>query len=276
MSAVDVLIALLSLIPLGLIAVLLLFAEYLDWHSRLEIMERKHPKLTRLINDRPLRLVLLFMVFAMLGMDLKQVLKQPVVESPKFTFPVPQVPAIEQSQTERIKKAQQEAQAERDDARHWREAYEGVTRGDRHPDRHLDSEDQRRLREQLRRIAKEPRNKDYIKIDFGMSSQIESAHLGWQLYQIFREEGWNLPSKPKSDVPKELQAEFQGYGGPNYAQGILIFTDDPQNRGRYLSLILEDCCRLDAIVNPRGIPLNFKGTLLWVGVKQYETYRDEH
>ena len=86
MSAVDMLIALLSLIPLGLIAVLLLFAEYLDWHSRLEIMERRHPKLTRLINDRPFRLVLLCMIFAMLGLDLKQTLKQPVVEPPKFIF----------------------------------------------------------------------------------------------------------------------------------------------------------------------------------------------
>lgn len=97
MSAVDVLIALLLLIPLGLIAVLLLFAEYLDWHSRLEIMERRHPKLTRLINDRPFRLVLLCMVFAMLGLDLKQTLKQPVIESPNFKFPVPTVPAIAQS-----------------------------------------------------------------------------------------------------------------------------------------------------------------------------------
>lgn len=67
-----------------------------------------------------------------------------------------------------LQQAEQEAQAERDDARHWREAYEGISRGDLHPDRHLDSEDQRRLREQLRIIAKDPRNKDYVKLDFGI------------------------------------------------------------------------------------------------------------
>jgi hypothetical protein len=173
-----------------------------------------------------------------------------------------------------VQQAKKEAQVERDDARHWREAYEGTTRGDLHPDRHLDSEDQRRLREQLRIIAKEPRNRDYIKLDVGMSAQIEPSHLGSQLYYIFRDEHWNV-SKPKLDVPKEIQAEMQAYGGPNYAQGIFIFSDDPQ-RGRYLSLILNDCCRLDAIVNPRGTPQNFKGTLLWVGVKQYQIYRDSN
>lgn len=107
-----------------------------------------------------------------------------------------------------------------------------------------------------------------------MSTQTEPEHLGNQLYYIFRDEHWNL-SKPKFDIPKELQTEMQAYGGANYAQGIIIFTDDPQ-RGRYLGSILNDCCRLEAIVNPHGIPPNFKGTLLWIGVKQYQIYKDWH
>lgn len=172
-----------------------------------------------------------------------------------------------------IKTAEDEARSERDNARRWREAYEGVSHGELHPDRHLDREDQRKLREDLERIAKDPRNKDYIKLDFGMNTNPETQQIGWQIYMIFREAHWNVPPKAKTDFPKEVRDQMQSDGGANYASGIFVFTDTPE-RGRYLGMILKSCCGLQSIVNPRGIPQNFKGTMLWIGNKQFTVYKD--
>jgi hypothetical protein len=174
----------------------------------------------------------------------------------------------------KVAQAQADVQAERDNARRWREAYEETTKGDLHPDRNLDSEDRRRLREMLERIAKDPRNKDYIKLDFGMNTNPETQHIGWQVYTIFKESHWSLPPKIKTEPPKGIEDQLQVYGGRSYASGIFIFTDDPQNRGRYLSSMLNSCCGLQVLVNPRGVPQNFKGTLLWIGNKQFTNWKD--
>jgi hypothetical protein len=174
----------------------------------------------------------------------------------------------------KLAQAQADVQTERDNARRWREAYEETTKGELHPDRNLDREDRRKLREDLERIAKDPRNKDYIKLDFGTNTNPETQHIAWQLFTVFRESHWNVPTKMRTDLPKELTDQLQAYSGPNWASGIFIFTDDP-NQGRYLGLMLSSCCGLQPLVNPRGIPPNFKGTMLWIGNKQFTNWKDD-
>jgi hypothetical protein len=86
----------LTLVPLAGVALFFAFAEYLDWHGRMEVLEKKHPRIWRLVNDRSFRLVLLFMIFAILSADLKETLKQlEPGEAPVVRFVAPSVPAVE-------------------------------------------------------------------------------------------------------------------------------------------------------------------------------------
>jgi len=91
----EILFALLALIPILILGLFWLFVEYLDWHGRMEIVEKKHPKIWRLMNDRPFRLVMLFMVFALLATDVKQNAKQLETEPPIYRFQMPSAPTIE-------------------------------------------------------------------------------------------------------------------------------------------------------------------------------------
>ena len=165
------------------------------------------------------------------------------------------------------------AQRQSDEARHWQEAYERVTRGDEHPDRHLDGKDRRKLRQALEAMSNDPGAKEYIKLEFGISPNVEAQRFGFQLYQIFRDAHWNV-SRPRTDFPDELWEEMQSDGGASYVSGIYVFSDDME-RGQSLSLILNDCCQLGVIVNPKGSPQSFKGTMLWVGNKQFTQYKND-
>jgi len=174
---------------------------------------------------------------------------------------------------EQLRNPQAEAQRQSDEARHWQEAYERVTRGDEHPDRHLDGEDRRKLLEALEAISKEPGNKEYITLDFGISPNIEAQRFGFQLYQIFRDANWNV-SRPRTDFPDGVWEEMQSDGGASYVSGVYVFSDDI-DKGQKLSLILNDCCQLGVIVNPKGNPESFQGTMLWVGNKQFTQHKNE-
>jgi hypothetical protein len=72
----SVILGALQPLALWLLALLLLGAEYLDWFGRLEVLEAKHPTAYRFVNNRPLRLVLLLLVFAMLASDLQTRIKE--------------------------------------------------------------------------------------------------------------------------------------------------------------------------------------------------------
>ncbi len=73
-------------LALWLLAILLLGGEYLDWFGRLDVLEVRHPKVHRFVNSRPLRLVLLLLVFAMLSVDfrtnLQELNAEPLVVKP--------------------------------------------------------------------------------------------------------------------------------------------------------------------------------------------------
>lgn len=96
----EIITTFLTLVPLGLIAVFFLFAEYLDWDGRMEVIEQKHPKLWRVINDRSFRLVVLFFVFAIVATDLKEDLKRVDTEPPVMRFVAPKPPVVEELKPE--------------------------------------------------------------------------------------------------------------------------------------------------------------------------------
>jgi hypothetical protein len=80
---VTLLVGFLSLLPVTIVALFFVFAEYLDWHGRIEVLEKKHRKLAHFIKNRPFRLALLLLVFGMLAADWKESLKQRVSEPPR-------------------------------------------------------------------------------------------------------------------------------------------------------------------------------------------------
>ena len=75
------------------LALLLLGAEYLDWFGRLDVLKDKHPKVHRFVNSRPLRVVLLILVFAMLATDLKSTLQELHAEPLVINWTVPSADA---------------------------------------------------------------------------------------------------------------------------------------------------------------------------------------
>ena len=166
--------------------------------------------------------------------------------------------------------ARKDAQQAKQESNNWQHAWEKYSRGEQFPDRHLYREDRLKLRYLLELIAKEPKNKEYIKIDFGIAPNDEAQHVGFQLYQLFRDAHWNI-SNPM-EFPKDLQEEMQSEGGAN-ASGIYIFTDNPA-RGRNLGVTLGRICGQGVIVNPRGTPQHYRGLILWVGNKQFTQWKD--
>jgi hypothetical protein len=155
----------------------------------------------------------------------------------------------------------------RSETRHWQDAYQRVSRGETHPDRILSSEETNTLFEELRRISKDVRNKDYVKLDFGSVQDREASHLAVQLFRTLKEAHWNCTWKafptipPGKEIPKELQFIYMA------PAGVTIWTDQPNNMGMFLMWALKDV-GLDATVNPGPTPPGFKGTLVWVGYKQ--------
>jgi len=63
---------LVSLVLIGAFAAYLAFIEYLDWQGRMEVLEAKHPLLSKAVNARPFRLVLLFLIFGMLAANVRE------------------------------------------------------------------------------------------------------------------------------------------------------------------------------------------------------------
>ena len=96
----ELILGLLTLVPIALIALFCAFAEYLDWHGRIDLIKEKHHKLWRVMNDRPFRIVMLFVIFAVLATDLRENLSHLNPEPAVFRFVAPTPPPIEQARAE--------------------------------------------------------------------------------------------------------------------------------------------------------------------------------
>jgi hypothetical protein len=65
----EFLLGLINLVANGLIWSFFAFIEYLDWNGRMEVAEQKHPKLFKMVEARPFRLVMLMLLFSILLAD---------------------------------------------------------------------------------------------------------------------------------------------------------------------------------------------------------------
>lgn len=95
----EIIISILQLASLWVLAAIFLGSEYLDWFGRLEVLETKHPKIHRFVIARPLRLVLLLLIFGLLAENTKDTIRQLEGEQniPVIRFAAPQVPAVREA-----------------------------------------------------------------------------------------------------------------------------------------------------------------------------------
>lgn len=176
-----------------------------------------------------------------------------------------------QQYAENNKQLDEKLKQARFEAQHWQDTYERMSRGETRPDRVLSSEESNKLYEELSRVAKDRRNRDYVRLDFGSVQDREASHLATQLLQIFREAHWTVthvvlkkmsevsPGKP---IPEDIQFV---YAAP---AGVIIWSDQPNHLGTFLTWSFKEA-GIDATLNPSPPPQSFKGTLVWVAYKQF-------
>ncbi|HEV1995207.1 MAG TPA: hypothetical protein VGR03_12835 [Candidatus Acidoferrum sp.] len=145
------------------------------------------------------------------------------------------------------------------DAEVWHNAYSGLLHGDIHPDRVLNSENSSKLFEALKLVSKNPKNKEFVTVEMGGVQDREAISLRNQFWKIFNEARWIVKPRPK------LGKEFEAC--PTFTLGVTIWSENPQ-RGMYLVLLLKDA-GVESNVNPCPMPQGVKGTIVWVGYKQW-------
>lgn len=82
----------LNLAQLSLIGLIGLFVAYLDWQGRLDVLKDKHPKLWRMVHNRPMRLTLLILCLVYLAKDFRDATI--VAPPPTISIKTPIPPAI--------------------------------------------------------------------------------------------------------------------------------------------------------------------------------------
>ena len=146
------------------------------------------------------------------------------------------------------------------EVKHWQEAYQRAARGDTKPDRILSREDQDTLYNELVRLSKDAKNKDYAKLEItSVGCERESRGLAYQLFDVFKKAHWDVPMDPKFDK-REMNAL-----SANAVEGITIFSDDQGNKARFIQFTLRDVS-LDSQIYPLPAP-GLKGTIIMIGVK---------
>jgi hypothetical protein len=143
--------------------------------------------------------------------------------------------------------------------RHWQDAYQRAARGETRPDRIMNHEEEGALYDDLVRLSKDSRNKDYIRIKLASVPERESRQFASQLWQVFQKAHWDVPMDPKFSG-KDMAAL-----NASAMEGVTIFTDDPGNRGRFLQFSLRDA-NIDSQIYPLPAP-DLKGTVIMIGVK---------
>jgi hypothetical protein len=75
---------------IGLLAIILIVSAFLDWIGRVEIIERKFPKIWGVLTNKATRLLLLLFVLGLLAEDVHERLHEK--EPPPLVFVSPAIP----------------------------------------------------------------------------------------------------------------------------------------------------------------------------------------
>jgi hypothetical protein len=158
------------------------------------------------------------------------------------------------------KHALAEAQAKADN---WQQAYLGVSKGEWIPDRILNSEETDKLHDQLLRLARDSKSKEFSRVEVTSAflEDRESSRLAGQLLKVFQDSGW------AAHWPTSQSKEMKDFFLTSYPTHVLIYTDGSAHNAEWIRLALNDV-GVDATV-PEQMPPGIKGTMICVGDKQF-------
>jgi hypothetical protein len=152
-----------------------------------------------------------------------------------------------------------EAQSKADN---WQQAYAGISKGERVPDRAVSAEETDRLHTALANYAEHSGDRKYstVRIAPAFYEDRESTNLALHLLRVFKDSHWNAQWEKEHSKP--LETSFN-YSTP---VGVAIYSDDPHNEATWIMWMLKDV-GVDSYV-AEDVPAGFKGTLICVGYKQ--------
>jgi hypothetical protein len=153
-----------------------------------------------------------------------------------------------------------EAQSKADN---WQQAYVGVSKGERIPDRILNSEQTDKLHDQLLRLARDSKSKEFSRVEVTSAflEDRESSQLAGQLLKVFQDSGW------VAHWPTSQSKGMKDFFLTSYPVHVLIYTDGSAHNADWIRLALNDV-GVDATV-PEQMPPGIKGTVICVGYKQF-------
>lgn len=151
-------------------------------------------------------------------------------------------------------------------ADNWRDAYNGISKGEIVPDRILNAEETDKMHAELVQVAtvaRRAKQTEYPKVEISPAfyEDRESAHLALQLFNIFKASTWDAKWPM---VHSKTMAAFL-YAHPRV--GVIIYTDDRSNKGDWLMWTLKDA-GITATIAEDMIP-GLQETLICVGNKQF-------
>jgi hypothetical protein len=159
-----------------------------------------------------------------------------------------------------------QVRAAKADAERWQSDYTNLSHGDIHPDRFLNNEQTNQLFVALERIAKDPRNKDYIRNLFvACDCGGEPCQLARQILKAFQEAHWQATGMSVEKLKQITSRQFM-------PTGLVLFSDDG-NKGGFLSFILKDAgVALGPdeyfVKLPPDPKIKTVRTVIWIGAKQ--------
>lgn len=144
----------------------------------------------------------------------------------------------------------------------YQQAYLGISKKERVPDRILNAEESDKLHANLVRDAKANKNKSFLRVDVSpvFYDDRESSKFAFQILQVFQESGWD------ARWPKSRSGSLTTFFRTSMPVGVAIYSDD-RNKGQWVALELRDA-GIDADVS-HNPPPDIKGTLICVGYKQF-------
>jgi hypothetical protein len=159
-----------------------------------------------------------------------------------------------------------QVRAAKADAELWRSNYTNFQHGDIHPDRFLNNEQTNKLFIALERLAKDSRNKDYIRNLFvACDCGGEPCQLARQILKTFQEAHWQATGMSMEKLKQITSRQLMPFG-------IVLFSDDG-SKGGFLSFILKDAgLELGPDEYFVKLPPDPKNktvrTIIWIGAKQ--------
>jgi hypothetical protein len=212
----------------------------IDMIGRVDFLEEKFPQLGRILARRSALVAFLIVaIFLLIGNGYELITKElPTPSPPVIQIKPPQAPVIQIQPQKKSPPAAEDKSAPLD--------------------RFLNAEQKERLFNDLKRVAADPRQKDYITVTIAAAfpHDRESSRLVYQLTDVFYDAGWNVISQQAPNYEQQTSGQIP----------LGIWVSASNNMAFFVESTLINV-GLNADGNGKPLPSGFKGVLVLVGYK---------